>query len=74
MRDLAARDFAALERDGYVIRDGMRPEAAKAWRHAIVGLGHGVGVRVDTGALADGQAWASLNTADPPPDLRRNPW
>jgi hypothetical protein len=74
VRDLAARDFAALERDGYVIRTDLRPEAAKAWRHAIVGLGHGAGVRVDTGELGAGQAWASINTADPPPDLRRNPW
>jgi hypothetical protein len=72
VRDLARRDFATLERDGFVVRAGMRPEAAKAWRHAIVGLGHGAGVRVDTGALADRQAWASLNRTDPPPDLR--PW
>jgi hypothetical protein len=72
VRDLARRDFATLERDGYVIRDGMRPEAAKAWRHAIVGLGHGAGVRMDTGELGAGQAWASINRTDPPPDLR--PW
>jgi hypothetical protein len=69
VRDLAARDFATLERDGYVIRDGMRPEAAKAWRHAIVGLGHGVGVRADTGQLAAGHAWAALNR-ESAPDLR----
>jgi len=60
--------------DGYVIRRYLRPEAARVWRHAIVGLGHGAGVRVDTGELGAGQAWAALNRADPPPDLRRRPW
>ena len=73
MRDLARRDFAALERDGYVIRDDLQPEAAKAWRHAIVGLGHGAGVRVDTGELGRTGAWASINR-DSPPDLRRRAW
>jgi hypothetical protein len=43
VRDLARRDFATLEGDGFVVRAGMRSEAAKAWGHAIVGLGHGAG-------------------------------
>jgi hypothetical protein len=55
-----------------VVRDDLRPEVVRAWRSAIIGHGHGAGFKVDTGELAAGQAWASLNTADPPPDLR--PW
>ena len=70
IREQADRDYHQLERTGFVVRGDLRPEARHAWRCAITGAAHREGVRLDTGE-ARGQAWAAVNLADGPPDMRR---
>jgi hypothetical protein len=71
MRELAKADFAALRDAGYVVRDGLQPEAAKVWRSTMRGLAHRAGFRADTGQLSAGTVWASVNR-DSPPDTDRS--
>lgn len=68
VHEQAASDFDRLAAIGLVIRDDLPADAVRAWRDALVGLGQRAGVKIDTGVLKDGSAWAGLSDDDGAPE------
>ena len=71
MREQAARDFDRLVGTGYVERQ-LRPEQARAWRHAIAGVAHAHGQRIQSDYL-NGTAWVIVMIVNAEPGRATRP-
>jgi hypothetical protein len=60
IREQARADINRLAAIRYIVRDDLHPEVQGAWRNAIVGVGHGRGLRIDMGRVGR-KVWASVN-------------
>jgi hypothetical protein len=70
IREQARADFNRLAAIGYIVRDDLHPEVQGAWRNAIVGVGHGRGLRIDMGRVGR-KVWASVKRNGQLPDSPR---